>query len=214
MRSIIVDFIKKAKLASFAMNSRTLMMYYFNWKYRRDDPYGVSSASRRDTRYQDMIGLLVNRHFLKGLDVGCGEGVFSEMLLNVCDTVRGIDISDSAIQRAQRKYCEQINLQFNVGDVLAMNIDPVYDLIVCAEILYYLNYRQIRVVIAKITSALLPNGYLIVCNIKEINSDSGFFKESMPGSEINKLFEKEGQILQISEIDRGNDLITLFRKFK
>jgi 2-polyprenyl-3-methyl-5-hydroxy-6-metoxy-1,4-benzoquinol methylase len=211
IRNFIIELINWAKLPCLIMNSRTIVRRYFDWKYQKEDPYIIVSA-KFDTRYQEMIDLLGALHFAKALDVGCGEGKFCEMLLEVCDAVIGIDISQSAINRALKEYEDHPRLTFRAADILTTNPDSQYDLIVCAEVLYYLNRRQLYGLIPKLNQWLLPNGCLLVGNIKNIRSGSGLFRSHIAAGEINKLFEGATFCTVVSKLDRGNDLITLFRK--
>lgn len=210
-QNIIVDLINRAKIPCLIMTSRALMRRYFNWKYRREDPYNIASA-RLDTRYRKMIDLVGSLHFGKALDVGCGEGDFCEMLLEVCDAVTGIDISQSAINRAVIKYKDQSRIRFLAADVLTTNPDSQYDLIVCAEVLYYLSRKQLYGLIPRLDQWLLPNGCLLVGNIKNIRSGSGLFRSHIAGEEINGLVGDTSSYAVVSQLDRGNDVMTLFRK--
>ena len=211
VQQFFVNLVNRANLPCTVMNYRPLVRRYFDWKYRKEDPYGVLSRTR-DTRYQEMLNLLPYSRYAKALDVGCGEGAFCEMLLAVCDRVTGIDISTSAIQRAQQKYESWSRLEFTATDILHASLTQDYDLIVCAEILYYLNRKQLRILIPRLTEWLLPGGHLMVGNIKQIRSAAGFFRSHIRGDELNNFFINYETFAKASELDRGSDVVTLFRK--
>jgi predicted TPR repeat methyltransferase len=210
-REIIVDILNRSALPRLLMNSRTVVKKYFDHKYKREDPYKIS-AIPSDTRYTDMLDLLRNNKYSRVLDVGCGEGIFSGMLLEISDSVEGIDISESAIIRAREKYRGYPSLSFAVQDIVNMDSDIRYDLIVCAEILYYLNFGQLLKVISKIIGWLAPGGYLLVGNINKIRSKSGFFRSYLSSKEISEYVKKTGNLHIVGEMDRGGDILTLFRK--
>ncbi len=53
------------------------------------------------------------------LDVGCGSGYLTSMLGRIVRSVRGMDISESAIDMARRDYAAG-NVQFQVADALTL----------------------------------------------------------------------------------------------
>jgi 2-polyprenyl-3-methyl-5-hydroxy-6-metoxy-1,4-benzoquinol methylase len=212
-KELIVSLINQLKLPILAMHSRTLVRWYFHFKYRKEDPYAITTRYS-DTRYGDMMSLVEKRHFRRALDVGCGEGVFSEMLLKVCDSVDGIDISDNAVNRAKTKYHSIPNLNFSIQDILKAPLDFEYDLIVCAEILYYLNKKQLLEVIRRISTNLKIGGYLLVCNIKQIHSSVGFFRNHIGANEINEAIIAQENYEIITSLDRGGDILMLLKRHK
>ena len=94
-------------------------------------------------------------------------------------------------------------------DILEADFDMKYDLIVCSEILYYLNRRQIHKIIRIIHKYLESGGYLLIGNIKQIQSNKGFFRGHINGDEITKLLKEAGIFDVITEYDRGGDILTL-----
>jgi chemotaxis methyl-accepting protein methylase len=114
--------------------------------------------------------------------------------------------------RAREKYRGYPSLSFTVQDIVNMDSDIRYDLIVCAEVLYYLNLGQLLKVISKIIGWLAPGGYVFVGNIKKIKSNTGFFRSYISSEEISEYFEKTGNLRIVGEMDRGGDILKLFRK--
>lgn len=189
-------------------NCRVVIRKYFDIKYRTKDPYGVQTQRLGD-RYCDMLALIGNMKFGRGLDVGCGEGVFSKMLLNVCEQVDGIDISRSAIERASSKYRTYPSLRFSVTDIVKADFDSKYDLIVCAEVLYYLNRRQLKKLVSRIPGWLCEGGYLLTGNIKRIRAGRGFFRSWIIAEEITQMLSKVEQFKVERMLDRGGDILLL-----
>jgi SAM-dependent methyltransferase len=93
-------------------------------------------------RYEQLFDQLTARYAVgkTALDVGCGFGESSKKLLaRGARFVRGIDISESAIARAQPGAI-QGRLEFVRTDVQAP-LDGCYDLIFGRSILHHLDYR-------------------------------------------------------------------------
>ena len=159
-----------------------------------------------------MLDLISGMRFKRALDVGSGEGHFSKMLLKFCDSVDGIDISESAITRAKSKYHGYSSIEFFAEDVTTTCIDRKYDLVVCAEILYYLNRSQLTKAISRIYTLLNRNGYLLIGNIKRIRSNKGFFRTNISAYEIIQQIKKHKTFIVIREIDRGGDTLNLLMR--
>lgn len=73
------------------------------------------------------------------LELGCGEGLQTEVLTGVSRSVTGIDVSPTAVGRARRRLP---GVEFAVGDLLAQPwpVDqPRFDVVVACEVLYYMS---------------------------------------------------------------------------
>lgn len=208
LREGMITLVNRLGLVRLIMNSRILVRTYFDHKYKKEDPYEIAKKSS-DTRYSDMLALISDMHFKRALDVGCGEGSFSKMLLSCCDLVEGIDISETAIARAKLKYQCYSSLRFFAADFSKCCFEGKYDLIVCAEVLYYLNRNQLTKTISKIYGLLNPNAFVLISNIKKIRSSRGFFRTNIGAYEINQLVRDSYMFEVIKEIDRGGDILNL-----
>lgn len=106
--------------------------------YRIADPWNMESDLER-LRFE-RTNALVAKHFPNCrsiLEIGCGEGHQSEYLQQVCDELYGIDVSATAVERAQQRLP---NAKFAVGDIFGQpwgqDADR-FDLVVACEVLYY-----------------------------------------------------------------------------
>lgn len=73
------------------------------------------------------------------LEIGCGEGLQTEVLAGVSRSTTGIDVSPTAVNRARRRLP---GVEFAVGDLLTQPwpLDqPRFDVVVACEVLYYLS---------------------------------------------------------------------------
>lgn len=91
-------------------------------------------------RFQGRVGDLLARHtFETVLDVGCGEGYLSRVLLDRFPGIRltGVDVSAAAVEQAAIRCPEGRFLQ---ADVAALrDWDERFDLVVCSEVLEHLE---------------------------------------------------------------------------
>lgn len=72
------------------------------------------------------------------LEIGCGEGLQSQYLEDICDRLVATDVSRRAVSRA-RNRCP--NSEFLLGDVFSPEIEhhAPFDLVVACEVLYYMQ---------------------------------------------------------------------------
>ena len=118
--------------------------------------------------------------FAKGkrvLDAACGEGYGSHLLSKTASSVVGVDLSEKAIQHANKHY-QQSNLSFETSDVLNMNFsDDSFDLIVSFETLEHIVEHDD--LLYEFKRVLKPEGVLLIStpDKKEYSDKTGFNNE-------------------------------------
>lgn len=117
----------------------------FNEYYRSADPWGIEDAAFRD---QVLLGV-VARHVAGKcvLELGCGEGHLTGTLFGNAASVLGIDISDTAIERAQTRGLR--NARFEISDFLAIPFEG-FHVITAIECVNYLSADERKAFFAKI----------------------------------------------------------------
>ncbi len=111
------------------------------------------------------------------LDAACGEGYGSHLLATQAQSVIGVDISNQAIQHANRQYSES-NLNFIQSDVLQMDFeDGTFDVVVSFETLEHLAEHE--ALIKDFKRVLKPDGVLIIStpDKMEYSDKTGFENE-------------------------------------
>jgi Methyltransferase domain len=110
----------------------------FDRLYLVRDPWSMN-CERERLRFRETNRLIIENfgcpHTL--LEIGCGEGLHSSELQQVCEHLYGVDISKRAVTRAKR-HCPQAT--FAVGDMYTMPASmllPRFDLVTACEVLYY-----------------------------------------------------------------------------
>lgn len=148
--------------------------------YLVHDPWQLDSPPER-ARFAETNRVLRSRFGRAQtlLEVGCGEGVQSETLMQVCDRLTGIDVSSRAVARAQARLPA---CQFVVGDLLSMpwvSEPHRYDVVVACEVLYYIH--DVNATLAAMTR--LGRGRLVTY-FEPAERRIGHMVRSMPGVEI------------------------------
>jgi SAM-dependent methyltransferase len=117
----------------------------FNAYYQSPDPWRISRASRRDKALYRTIGPYVAGKNV--LELGCGEGHLTASILREARSVRGVDISPLAVERATALALP--NASFQVSDFLNISFAE-YDVIAAIECLYYLSPDEQEVFFRKL----------------------------------------------------------------
>jgi SAM-dependent methyltransferase len=177
------------------------------------DPWASASSRYRYQRlkYDRLIALLPQRRFGNVLDLGCGLGLLSQKLAKCADRVLGIDFATTAIDLARRHGGAFGNLQFEPGDILDLppSLDRKFDLIVVADVLYYLmpmDDQLLKSVVRRIANLLNPGGMCLVANHYFFSADP----DSRRSRKIHRAFFDCPRFAMMSEHRRPFFLATLF----
>ena len=96
----------------------------------------------------------------KVLDIACGEGYGSNLLVPYASSVTGVDIDEKTISYAQQKY-SSTNLKFIKASVLNLPFpDKSFDVIISFETIEHISEHE--EMIAEISRVLKQDGMLII----------------------------------------------------
>ncbi|HUQ85725.1 MAG TPA: SAM-dependent methyltransferase [Candidatus Limnocylindrales bacterium] len=101
----------------------------------KDDPWKTQHPYNQKT-FKQLIELIKLVPHQSILEVGCGQGSFTKLLTELSKDVTVIDVSESAIKKASS---EAKGAQFLVSSLENFYPKRRYDVIICAEILYYIK---------------------------------------------------------------------------
>jgi SAM-dependent methyltransferase len=138
----------------------------------RNDPWASALPKYQYQRrkYDALERMLPKQSYRRALDLGCGLGLFTERLARCADQVVGIDISSVAIDCAAHRNRALANVQMRQGDItqLGPELDGGFDLIVAADIIYYLpppiQDQALKTIAERISRLLSPGGVLLLVN--------------------------------------------------
>lgn len=92
------------------------------------------------------------------LDVGCGNGRISALLLNSGFKVTGIDVSTAMLEHAAKNCPEAC---FVEADICEWSTEKSYDLIIAWDSIFHVPYLLQNQVVAKLCNFLAKNGVLL-----------------------------------------------------
>ncbi|WP_336047372.1 class I SAM-dependent methyltransferase [Streptomyces sp. CA2R101] len=168
-----------------------VLHWYFDWWHRRPDPWGLAVDDYEQFKYATTLRQLPHRPYRRILDVGCSEGAFTHRLAAAFPQaeITGVDISERALARARASAAGRASgsgrapvsgraapapgggrtpgparpPRFVRLNILAAPPEDRFDLVFCAELLYYLGrHRHLRRACAHLTRAVAPGGLLVL----------------------------------------------------
>lgn len=135
--------------------SKTYGRAYFDRWYRTE---GFGHAARLARKIE--LAVATAEYLIEGpvravLDVGCGEGAWQPVLRRLRPKARylGVDPSAYAVERFGRRRNLRLGGIAALDDVVPVR-DGRYDLIVCADVLCYVDDREVRRALEAIAARL------------------------------------------------------------
>jgi cyclopropane fatty-acyl-phospholipid synthase-like methyltransferase len=128
------------------------------------DPWNYHSSSYERRKYERVLACALKWRSAgeSVLEVGCSLGVFSRMLTHHFDKVTAIDVSKEALSAATRYNSTAKNVRFMHSDLQSLDTDGQYDVIVCAEVLYYVAEMDVEVVCRQLGRYLSARGIILL----------------------------------------------------
>ncbi|TIQ30535.1 trifunctional glycosyltransferase/class I SAM-dependent methyltransferase/polysaccharide deacetylase [Mesorhizobium sp.] len=134
---------------------------FWNGYFATEDPWNYGSSYEQE-KYERQLEILPAGPIGRALELACAEGHFTRQLAPRVGHLTATDISAVAIGRARARCSDRPNVEFGVLDFCADTLPGEMDLIVCSEVLYYLDdLAELRRIAKKIVEALAPGGSFI-----------------------------------------------------
>ncbi|CAN5853944.1 hypothetical protein BH18ACT2_BH18ACT2_16220 [soil metagenome] len=140
-----------------------MLRHIFQLQYRRVDPWRYADRPEQH-RHEAIVAACRQTPARHALEVGCGEGALTRRLARTGAVrwITGIDISGRAVARAL-EHARDEPASFVVGDVRTAALPQALDLVICADVLYYLA-ADAHVLTARLARILDPGGDLLLCH--------------------------------------------------
>ena len=130
----------------------------------RFDPFILNKNPRLRELYDGLFGSLLNDiPCNKLLDIGCGTGIYFDVLANYADHIEAIDLSNEMIQVAQ-EYCKQnslTNIHPRAGTAEFLEYeDASFDVVIGLDVLHHII--DLEKALAEIYRVLKSGGHFLV----------------------------------------------------
>ena len=165
-------------------HSDTYSETYFDALYSDNtDPWEYQTRWYEKRKRDMCLAVLPQAQYGNAIELGCGNGVFSELLARRCQDLVSIDGNNNAVQLAKQRLAGLSHVKVIQGIIPSalLTLEEMllatyslsngrlpnkltFDLIVISEILYYLSPKDVDTVIAWIKQNLAIDGTLICCH--------------------------------------------------
>lgn len=110
----------------------------------RQDPYEMTTRWYEQRKRALTVAALPREHYAAALEVACGEGALTLLLAARCDRVVATDGSVTARERARDVLRTCVNVEIAEHVLPAAPPSGPYDLVVLAEVGYFLDPTDLR----------------------------------------------------------------------
>ena len=129
-----------------------------------DDPWGVFSRWYELRKRALLLAALPRAHYGRGFEPGCSVGGNTGALAARCGQLVASDASDAAIARARGRLGGLPNLQLETWPFPQRWPETPSDLVVLAELAYYLPPDDFKAVLEELPRRLAAGGHLVMCH--------------------------------------------------
>lgn len=121
---------------------------------RSADPWGYLSSSYEREKYADTLAALPAKPIGRALEVGCSIGIFTEQLAQRCCQLVALDFSARALALAESRLAGLANVTALHASFPEQAPPGPWDLIVCSEVLYYLDRETLLAAVGWLATQL------------------------------------------------------------
>lgn len=138
--------------------------------YTEEDgnPWGINWRSSQYKRMNDVIDILhpiLKKRNLRVLEAGCATGDMTELILRCIKNLEVYDAFD--VSRKAISICKERKLdsrcRWFVSNLADLQLDEMYDLIICCDVIYYLSFYQQKQCMDIFYDHLSQGGHLFLC---------------------------------------------------
>jgi 2-polyprenyl-3-methyl-5-hydroxy-6-metoxy-1,4-benzoquinol methylase len=183
------------------------------------DPWAYETSAVEQARFTKQTEMLdairEGKCFSSGLEIGCAEGLYTEVLAGRCISLQVLDFSPTALARAQHRREWSNSVRFDGFDLRNDQIPGSYDLIVIAGVLEYFSkaatFRKVR---TKLCAALRPDGILLLetTRVNAVVENAWWSRFLIRGKWINEFVSRGTGLTVVSSVSTDNYLITIYKK--
>ncbi len=140
------------------------------------------------------------------LELGCGDGVDTQVLLESASSVIACDLNSADVERNRMAISGAQFLELNHAQPLPFE-NGRFDVVLASLSLHYFTWEKTQDIVAEISRVLVPEGVLI-CRLnstQDVNYGASGYPEVERG-----LYEFEGQTKRFF---RRQDVLELFGKY-
>ena len=174
------------------------------------DPWNYTHSRFEDFKRDRLLRACGLRMHGRVLELGCAIGETTRFLAPLSLRLVAVDASPTALAEAQKRVGQSSRVIFHRSIIPQETPRGPFDLIVAAEIAYYLPVHQMMQLAERIYSALAPHGLIVLLNHRRSFDDAA----QQPGLAHRHLRARLGRRLFEVRVhaDRHFDIAVLRRR--
>ena len=182
---------------------------FFEDLWKRGDPWEFETSEFERDKYARQLALLQGRRYARVLEIGCGAGSFTRSLARIADQVVAVDISATAIARAQASGAGPGVIDYRVGNIMDfdLNKEGPWDLVVMSETICYLgwlhSFFEVGWFATELFAATCSGGRFLMANTQSGVDDDEYLLRPWLIRTYRDLFLNVGYQLDVEEIFRS-----------
>ena len=138
---------------------------WFERLYAADgDPWDFATSEYEAGKYRRTLEILGDRRFARALEVGCSIGVFTAQLAARCDKLVAIDVSARALAAARERLAGDERVELRRAMCPEQTPPGDWDLVVCAEVLYYLDRPAFDAAVQRLAGVLSTGATVVAAH--------------------------------------------------
>ena len=156
---------------------------YFDDMYAAaGDPWQLADRWYEERKYAVTMAMLPDRRYRHAFEPGCSVGVLTAKLLQRCDRVTSVDVSQAALDATRARTTGSDGLDLRLGSLDAAWPAEPFDLVVISEVAYYLTGQTLREVLDRECARLATGTTLVAAHWRHPVADY-----PLSGDEVNAL---------------------------
>ena len=137
---------------------------YFEGLHAHEDPFGYRHRWYEARKRALLLASLTREHYGSGWELGCSNGVLTHDLAARCGQLLATDLSARAVMQARRQVAGMQHVRVEQAWHPQQRPLGRFDLIVCSEMGYYLEPRDLCPLRDCLHEALEEDGLLVGCH--------------------------------------------------
>ena len=130
--------------------------------------YETPAGDERLARAAQLLDTVAKGRRLRcALEIGCGEGVFTQLLAERCEELLAVDFAPTALARAAARRNWNSRVRFQRLDLMREQLSGSFDLITLMDVLDYFSTHGMKAACEKVLACLPPGGYLLMTGVKQ-----------------------------------------------
>jgi SAM-dependent methyltransferase len=151
-----------------------------------DDPWGYETSAYEREKYAATLAAFPPGPIESILELGCSIGAFTALLAERCERVLALDFSERAIELARQRLSGVENVQLRKARFPEEAPNERFRVVLCSEILYYLDARALAHAISWLSEQLLHGTSVLVVSWRGVGREEPFL-----GDEVHDRLARE-----------------------